>query len=277
MKGEEFVFWHQLRATLQTWLDRPLRPKKNLGEYRIETVLGAGSYGIAYLVRHEKSDTLYVAKQIKRSRNGKPKGLAMQEYEAKVLKSLQHPLIPRFIEQFAYQNKSFLIMSYIDGVPLEDVLFTHGKIYNEKEALILLKKIAQIVQALHEQGVIHRDVRIPNIILLNDEPYIIDFGLARFLGDSPSYEARDLAEYPLEKQVKREVHPKSDLYALGHLLLFLLYSAYEPAHSEEKNWEEELALRPPLRTMLRKLLQLDEPYESVQELVNAIDQLLQEK
>lgn len=270
------VFLERIWEVIQEWRDRPLKPHTRIGKYRIESVIGTGSYGIAYLVKNTDTLELLVAKQVKRSRMGKPKGVAMQQYEANVLKSIrQHSFVPQFVETFSDNNRFFLVMSYVRGLSLEDLLFEQHVAFTTEESLQLLRKIAWIVHALHEQDLVHRDVRIPNVILLGDEPYLIDFGLARFIGDDPTYESPDLISYEIEKQLKREVHPRSDLYALGHLLLFLLYSSYKPDQPEEMGWQEELQLDEPLVIMLKRLLQMEEPYESMLDLIAEIDRLLE--
>jgi serine/threonine-protein kinase len=101
--------------------------------------------------------------------------------------------------------------------------------------------------------------------------YIIDFGLARFLTESERENNDDV----IEKKLRREISVKSDFYALGHFLLFLLYSTYEPTVKEERSWEEELSLSTEARYILRKLLQIDAPYENIHELSADINRLLQ--
>ncbi|WP_237746903.1 protein kinase family protein [Geobacillus vulcani] len=74
----------------------------------------------------------------------------------------------------------------------------------------------------------------------------------------------------LEQQLRRQVDVKSDIYALGHFLLFLLYSSYEPTEDKEKSWEDELSLSKETRCALRRMLQLDAPYASVAQLARDV-------
>lgn len=248
----------------ETFRDRPYRPGRQIGRYRIDQVLGMGSYGIAYLATDLTCGTQVVLKQVKPSLRHSPKGEAMQAYEQKVLASLSHPRIPRWLESFTYKRDSFLVMSFIAGPTLEEALFEQNVVIDERSAALLMQKIAEIVAHLHEHQVIHRDVRIPNVIWHDGEPFLIDFGLARFIGDRPTYAADALSVYSAEKQLKREVAPSSDLFALGHFFLFLLYSSYTPRQGEpERSWEEELTLSPAVRQMIRRLLQIDEAYPDV--------------
>ena len=65
----------------------------------------------------------------------------------------------------------------------------------------------------------------------------------------------------------RAVSVKSDFYALGHFALFLLYSGFTPSDEEEKCWEEELSISSGLKSVLRKMLQIDLPYERAEDII----------
>ncbi|UYZ11492.1 protein kinase [Brevibacillus sp. WF146] len=195
--------WKQLCAWWNRAVrDRPYKPGALVGGYRIEEVLGMGSYGIAYRAVHIPSGRVVVLKQVKPSLRRSPKGEAMQHYEQRVLAALSHPQMPRWLESFRHRNDSFLVMTYIAGPTLEDLLFEEGAALGELEAARLI----------------------------------------------------------------RQVEPASDLYALGHFFLFLLYSGYEADENQpERSWEEELLLSPEIRGMIRRLLQIDPAYGSVEE------------
>lgn len=273
------MFWQKWKAWFhRVWTDRPLRVGTIVGSYRITTVLGLGSYGIAYLAQDIEANETCVLKQVKPSLRKHPKGPGMQQYEADVLRALSHPRIPRLKEQFMAKGQYFLAMTYIAGSTVEDLLFEQNQQITLEQSLALVVEIAEIVLHLHQHGIIHRDVRIPNVIIRNDKPYLIDFGLARFLGDPATYESESVDDYPLEKQIKRRVEPASDLYALGHFLLFLLYSTYQAAEDEpERSWEEELALPAEVHAMLRRLLQMDAPYDNVEQFMDEAKAFLVDK
>jgi serine/threonine-protein kinase len=268
--------WTQfLKWCRQKLFDRPYRPGSQIGPYRVEKVLGLGSYGIAYLARRAGERDKVVLKQVRPSLRNTPKGAEMQAYERKVLELLSHPQIPRCLDSFAYRNDSFIVLTYLEGPTLEDILFEENIQLDEYTAARYMRKLGEVVAYLHTKGIIHRDVRIPNVIWKDDLPYLIDFGLARLLGDAPAYTAEDLTGYPLEKQLKREVAPSSDLYALGHFFLFLLYSSYTAEDdAAERSWEEELTLSPAIRQMIRTLLQIDPGYASVNDWLADLDAYL---
>lgn len=262
--------------TLLNWLetlyslcvDRPFRTGTVIaGHYEILLCLGMGSYGISYLCRDRRTGQRCVLKQVKPSKKGSRKGAPIYEYETSLLAALDHPCIPKLLATFRHQGHLFFAMEYMDGKNLEDVLFELGKSFTEREALLVIRELLEIIAYLHERRIIHRDVRIPNVILSQGRLCLIDFGLARYLGDKPTAAADDLGSYPSEKRLKREIAYKSDFYALGHFLLFLLYSTYETEEdTEERNWDEELSLSPLTKRLLQRLLQDETPYEHVAEL-----------
>lgn len=260
----------------QTVWDKPYQPGTVLHSYKIESILGMGSYGIAYKAVHQPTGQLCVLKQVRPSLRATPKGEAMQQYEQRILAALCHPQMPSLVETFRYRSDSFLVMSFIEGPTLEEMLFDQQMNINERTAAMLMKQVGELVAYLHDLGIIHRDVRIPNVIWNDGLPYLLDFGLARFVGDPPTYSGTELDAYPEEKKLKRQVEPASDLYALGHFFLFLLYSNYVPSPGQpERSWEEELALTPAIRSMLRRLLQIDPPYLNVSEWLDDLENYIQ--
>jgi len=265
---KRFIDRHPLIAR---WIDRPHRSGKVLfGRYEIIEELGMGSYGIAYKGRDCDNGRLVVIKQARRTK-GKD-GRRLLQREADVLSHLHHPQIPALYDTFIEGGQPHLVMDYIGGETVEDRIFHLEVTYTEQAAFRLLLDVLDVVRYIHALGIIHRDLRIPNIVWRNGTVFVIDFGLACRIGERIDFRDDD----PLEKRLRREPHPRSDFYALGHFTLFLLYSAYEPTNEDEKSWEEELDLSPEAYAILRKMLQLDAPYDHVDELIADVKQLLAE-
>ncbi|MEW4262931.1 serine/threonine-protein kinase [Priestia megaterium] len=256
MKNRMFKHFHR-------WLvDRPFKKGTVICErYEIINILGMGSYGITYVASDIVQQKEVVIKQLRKTKQRTPQGLKSFHYEAKLLSQLDHPQIPSLYEAVEIDEGCFLVMELIQGKTFEDLIFEEKCVYTEKKALVILLDILEVVSAIHEQGIVHRDLRIPNILDVKGTIYVIDFGLARFLGDHE--ETGSLIE---EQQFMRQTSVASDIYALGHFLLFLLYSGYEPTEKQEKSWEQELSLSAPIKTIIQKMLRADEPYESIQSL-----------
>ncbi|ASS73740.1 hypothetical protein CIG75_01295 [Tumebacillus algifaecis] len=258
--------WQQFYSWL---IDRPYRAGTLLAQrYQILKVLGMGSYGITYLCHDRVKSGDCVLKQVRPSKLGSNKGRPVYDYEISVLQALDHPQIPKLLDRFTSDGQLFFAMEYKAGRNWEDLIFDEGYTITEPDALSVILDLLDIVEYLHANQLVHRDIRIPNVILQDGQLHLIDFGLARYLGDPATYIEENLDAYLPEKQIKREVAFKSDYWGLGHFLLFLLYSTFTPPEQETEavTWEEELDLHPATQKLIRRLLQLDPPYDNTAEL-----------
>lgn len=260
---------------LKEWvLDRPLLPGKVIkNRYQILEFIGMGSFGMTYLIHDQETKEKKVLKQVKPSRMGTPFGKPSYEYEIRIMNELNHSQMPVLYDAFAERKKLYLVMNFMEGKTLEDIIFAENRTYSEREAFQVIAQLIPLLQYLHNKKIIHRDIRLPNVLEYESKYYLIDFGLARFIGAPLPREG----DVPLSegRQIRREIHVHSDLYALGHLLLFLLYTTYnETENKEEKSWEEELTISEPGRNIIRRFLQLDPPYDNVEQARQAIENYL---
>jgi serine/threonine-protein kinase len=121
------------------------------------------------------------------------------------------------------------------------------------------------------------------VIVDGDTVKLIDWGLARDLlavtPNEPNLEPYDVEDgYASEKVLRRRMHRSSDFYAIGHLLLFLLYSTYteEKYAFATKNlaWDEELRIHPHTKKLLRCLLEMEQPFSEAQDVILEIQRIL---
>ncbi|MDF2714474.1 MAG: hypothetical protein K0R28_1399 [Paenibacillus sp.] len=273
---------NRLKRLREFVLDRPFQPGTIIrGRYSIRQVLGIGSYGISYLCEDTAANRqTCVMKQVKPSKRAGRTGLPVYEREAAVLGKLDHPGIPKLLDRFEERNHLFICMEYKEGRNLEDLIMADGVVFTVPNALQLIKGVAGILEYVHSRHIVHRDVRIPNVILQPDgQTALIDFGLACPVsagGRLPFEEEDGSDKYAEEKRIRRKPVFASDFYALGHSLLFLLYTGYEEKSGQaELGWEEELRLHPDVRRFIRRLLQLDQPYDTIAELRNELDELIE--
>lgn len=263
--------WQRL---LGLWTDRPRRKgTKIAGHYTIYDLLGMGSYGLTYLCTDEQTGNDVALKESKPSKGRL--AVRLLDREADVMNRMDHSAIPKLLDVFTYRARSYIVTEYILGETLEQCIFEQGRKYTEQDCLELVKQLLAPIVHVHEQGYIHGDVRIPNVILRDGQVHLIDFGLARRMGE------------PLLPELKRRMRelpepedelaaPDQDLQDLGHFLLFMLYSAYEPEKGRKPaSWQEELKLTPEVHDMLERLLGLRPGYEGgALELQADIDRVL---
>lgn len=260
--------WQDLLGVFSIRWQRPLKPGTLAGRYIVKTTLGMGSYGITYLAQDRETNQTVVLKQMRKRKNRSD--LQSFQKEKEILKTLNHPDIPSFYEEFAIDHEQFLVMEYKKGETFEQLIFQHGKKFAEGDAFYYLKHILEIVRYIHNQKIVHRDLRIPNILLHDDRISIIDFGLARFISDE---QEENFDQWEPEKQRMREIRYQTDFYALGHFLLFLLYSSFEPMDKKERSWEEELTISSEGKRIIKKLFRMEGCYQSAEDILNDIERL----
>ncbi|MBE9210812.1 serine/threonine protein kinase [Nostoc sp. LEGE 06077] len=155
--------------------------------------------------------------------------LKLFEREAQVLKQLQHPRIPQYIDYFCVDDRTLwfgLVQEYIPGESLKEKLAV-GKHCTEKQARKIATEVLKILIYLHElnPGVLHRDIKPSNLIWGEDNQiYLVDFGAVQDKAAKEGVTFTVVGTYgyaPMEQFGGRAV-PASDLYALGASLIHLL-------------------------------------------------------
>ena len=225
-----------------------------LSEYEWLEALGIGSYGVTYLIQQRQTKENYVLKRlrIKHKKNANTQSNFQQEIA--FLKKNMHTNLPTIKEVGSVNGLPYYIMDYIDGHTFEHLIFKMGMTFSTEESLTIVKQLLEIVMTIHSHGIVHRDLRIPNILLRNHELYIIDFGLACYMKDQIHL---DSIRNP--KKIENYI---SDLYCIGHFLLYLLYSNYTPTRKKERCWQEELQLPPSIQTYIERLLLIQPAFPS---------------
>ncbi|KAB8139381.1 serine/threonine-protein kinase [Gracilibacillus oryzae] len=247
----ELIYW-LMKRICQKIMDKTYPSQSILAErYKIEKVLGDGSYGIAYLCIELESGSKCVVKQMRKSK--KKENEKMYKQETAALQLFDHPSIPYLIETFTYEGNHFFSMEFIEGDNLEDLLFSKKKVFNEAEALLFFRQLLEIVAYTHKQGIAHCDIRIPNVMLSDNQIYLIDFGLSQCLDNIH----------------KKEI-VQDDFFDLGDFLLFILYSTYDAKSKKNRPWTEELHLHNQTTGILKKLLQIEQPYSNVHEIITDV-------
>lgn len=146
--------------------------------------------------------------------------------EVDVLQRLRHSAIVPILDHGEYEGKPYLIMPYLHGGTLTGRL-SSGR--GQPSEVLLLARIADALDCAHTQSIVHRDVKPSNILFdANDQPYLTDFGIVKFLGDGYSAvtqtgESLGTPGYMSPEQVLGQpLDGRSDIYALGVVLFEIL-------------------------------------------------------
>jgi tetratricopeptide (TPR) repeat protein len=212
---------------MQIW-----QPNQTIKDNRflIQKKLGIGGFGITYLAEDRQKQQRVVIKTLNANRQDAPDFRQVQEKfvnEALKLSQFRHLHIVRVQELIQEGDLWGIVMEYIDGVELSDCVLERGKL-EEAEALDYIDKIAQALDYVHQQGVLHRDVKPNNIMLrqIDRYPILIDFGLAREFIDGKSLSMTNSLTHGYAPPEQYDRHGKfaayTDVYALAATLYHLL-------------------------------------------------------
>jgi eukaryotic-like serine/threonine-protein kinase len=200
------------------------------GCFLIKKRLREGGFGITYLAEEPSTRKQVVIKTLNANRQNAENFKQIQVSfmnEALKLRGLRHPQIVR-VEEFIQEEDLWgMVMEYIEGMELSDLVLDRGQL-NEAEALGYIDQIAQALDYVHQQGILHRDVKPNNIMLRtgNREVILIDFGLARDFIDGKTLRMTNFRTdgYAPPEQYQEFGHfaAYSDVYALAATTYHLL-------------------------------------------------------
>lgn len=200
-----------------------------VGPYRLTDRIGIGGMGRVY--RAESPDGEIVAvKLLDRNLFGDDVAYRRFIREALSAATVEHPNVVRQIRADLAVDPPYLVLEYVDGLPLQTAVAQHGP-FNLGLAIECVRQAALGLQAIHDAGLVHRDVKPANLILTPDGCVkVLDLGIVRIIGaDSLTDPASaqivlGTAEYLAPEQANdcSSVDIRADVYALGSTLYFLL-------------------------------------------------------
>ncbi len=198
------------------------------GRYTINSILGAGGFGITYRATDKASNEQIAIKTLNTTVQGKDNFLDLQNNfikEAFLLAKCSHPHIVTVHNVFEQDGLWYMVMEYIKGDDLAVYLQKNG-VLSEASALLIIQQIGEALSYIHSQGFLHRDVKPNNILLSKNNGKLIDFGIAREFTAGETRTHTNYVTYgyappeQYEERAKRDVY--TDVYALAATLYNLL-------------------------------------------------------
>jgi len=242
-----------------------------LDEYRIESTLGAGGFGVTYKALDTHLDAWVAIKEyfpvewsfrdpngltVHPNTQGDVSGTedGMSDYrwglerfldEARVLARIQHPYVVRVKRYFRAHGTAYIVMDYEDGQPLSQVL-RDGETLREDEVRGLLEDVLPALRAVHEQGYLHRDIKPSNLYVRASDHRVIliDFGAARQAAGRHSQNMTSLVTpgfSPPEQYTTRNDRygAWTDIYALG-AVLYRCITGHTPTAAADRLLDDTL-------------------------------------
>lgn len=253
-----------------------------LGEYEILHPIGAGAFAKVYRARQARLGRDVAIKFLQMDDD-----VARRRYEveAKVVAQLKQPATVRVYDYGLFQNTPFMVLEFVTGKTLREVMTWQAPFSVERTINILLQILDSLAEA-HALGVVHRDLKPSNIMLFQPDPAtpedrvkVLDFGLAKVDVTSGSFAVGQnritergvtvgsLPYMPPEQMRGIDIRPASDLFALGMMAYEMLcgrhpYQALSGAHLvsailDPDAIELPVQFSPELRAIVNRLLRKD--------------------
>ena len=259
------------------------------GRYRPIKILGEGGFGRTFQALDEKRlNTPCVIKQFLPQQAGSialQKATELFKQESKRLQELgKHPQIPDLLAFFPEDGRLYLIQEFIDGQNLLQELQNKGTL-KEPEIKTLLEKLLPVLQFIHDNQVIHRDIKLENIIKSkNGTLFLIDFGVSKETTGSILTRVGTITGTPgfaPPEQFRGIVYHSSDLYSLAVTCVRLLTGHLQEINGVDKlfdtntmqwQWQKYVSVSQELKDVLETMLQ-DIPanrYQSATEVLAAL-------
>jgi serine/threonine protein kinase len=236
------------------------------GRYRILSKLGQGGMGAVYKVLHTKFDQIRALKVMTGDMASEPEFVQRFEREAVVMSKIQHPNVVRVDDIDATEDgRPFIVMEYVEGRSLRDVILKEGPLPPARVGAIA-KQAAAGLGAAHALGMVHRDIKPDNIVLVEtpagETAKVLDFGIAKLKDarwgnglhtatgvviGTPQY----LSPEQAEGRSSSELDGRADLYSLG-LVMYQMLTGDLPFHSDS-----------PMGWMMVRLQEVPKPIRSV--------------
>lgn len=191
-------------------------------KYELLNKIGEGGMAVVYKARQKNLDRIVALKVIHQNLINDQEYLERFHAEARLAASLNHPNIVSIYDEGSENGAHYIAMEYLEGEDLHKRIKMKGKLSID-ETVRLIAAIAEALDYIHRKGLVHRDIKTPNIIITPEGRAILtDFGIARSVNDSKFSQAGTIIgtpEYMSPEQADGfEVNPGSDLYSLGVVL-----------------------------------------------------------
>lgn len=193
--------------------------------FELKKTLGEGTYGKVKLAVSRTTGEQVAIKYIKKSKIKDEHDLARIRREIKIMSSLRHPQVVNVYEVFENKDKIILVMECADGGELYD--YINNNRLTEKDARRIFRQIVSAIAYCHQNGIVHRDLKLENILLdHNNNAKIADFGLSNFFNNDDmlkTYCGSPLYASPEIVSGQPYYGPEVDCWSLGVVLYTLVY------------------------------------------------------
>lgn len=223
--------------------DDPLLGRVLCDKYAIVGYIGQGGFGAVYRAVQEPIGQIVAVKVVRDAVRDRANQLKRFAREARAVAALRHHNTVRLFDFGRDREQLFMVLEYIDGRSLKQILRSEGALSPER-AVRIIRQVAESLQEAHAVGVVHRDLKPANIMLtrspFGDEVVkVLDFGLAKLLNEATDNALTAMGHtvgspaYMAPEQINGTTRRQSDIYALG-VVLFEALTGKKPFESRDR-------------------------------------------
>lgn len=225
---------------------KSIRKTKNIGDsilngrYKVLEVIHSGGMSAVYKVSDSQLGSVWCLKEIDKANAGRNK----IEYrsllkEARIMRGLNHPNIPRIVTIEEEGSSIFIVMDFVEGKSLKSILESRGTL-DQDQAVSIMTQVARVMLYLHEQKnpIIYRDLKPSNIMLLkNGTIRVLDFGISEEINEDNKVVTEALGTWgfaapeQVEKGTKYDL--RSDIFSYGRTFYNLMTGVAPPRNLKE--------------------------------------------
>lgn len=196
------------------------------GRYELLELIGVGGMADIYKAKDITEEKTVAVKILKNEFSASEDFLRRFRNESKALALLSHPNIGKIYDVGFTDKIQYIVMEYIDGITLTEYIERQG-VLKWRDAVHFTLQILRALQHAHDRGIVHRDIKSQNVMLLADGTIkVMDFGIARFNRETDktvSEKAIGSVHYISPEQARGETtDEKSDIYSVGVMLYEML-------------------------------------------------------
>ena len=261
------------------------------GRYEIKELIGSGGMADIYKAYDSIEEKIVAVKILKEEFANDDDFLRRFRNESKAITLLSHPNIVKIFDVGFTEKLQFIVMEFIDGITLTEYIEREGVI-KWKDAVHFTLQILRALQHAHDKGIVHRDVKPQNVMLLQDGTIkLMDFGIARFArenGRTLSDKTIGSVHYISPEQARGEhIDERSDVYSVGVMLYEMLtgrkpYDGDTPVAVALMHMQSDFTvpseINPDIPKGLEEIViramqrEMDRRYQSASEMIKDIDE-----
>lgn len=204
------------------------------GRYEIHEIIGVGGMAVVYKAYDNIDDRTVAVKVLKEEYLASEEFRRRFKNESKAIAVLSHPNIVKVYDVSYGEKLQYIVMEYVEGITLKEYIEQQGRL-EIREAVHFTMQILRALQHAHDKGVVHRDIKPQNILLLsNGNIKVTDFGIARFSNEQKTMTGSAIGSvhYISPEQARGDIiDDKTDIYAVG-VVLYEMLTGRVPFESE---------------------------------------------